>query len=129
MIRAKINMNSGRGNYEKFSARKRAMNYYSRKPPTTNSRIAHDRIIEFSICDCQHGIVPMFIKWHTGMLLYAQDQLQIANRSSLPSLLQITLLTPSVTHVFVLLHGSVGCIAVLMIFWDLEKNYKDRSKR
>ena len=41
MIRAKINMNSGRGNYEKFSARKRAMNYYSRKPPTTNSRIAH----------------------------------------------------------------------------------------
>ena len=41
-ISATINMKSGHGNNEKFSARKRAMNYKaSRKPPTTNPRIAH----------------------------------------------------------------------------------------
>ena len=36
-------MKGGRGNNEKFSACKRAVNYKaSRKPPTTNPRIAHD---------------------------------------------------------------------------------------
>ena len=39
---ATINMKNGRCNNEKFSARKRAVNYKaSRKPPTTNPRIAH----------------------------------------------------------------------------------------
>ena len=42
MISATINMKGGRGNNEKFSAHKRAMNYKaSRKPPTTNPRITH----------------------------------------------------------------------------------------
>ena len=34
-------MKSGCGNIEKFMARKYAMNYYFRKPPTTNPKIAH----------------------------------------------------------------------------------------
>ena len=43
IISATINMKGGRGKKEKFSARKRAVNYKaSRKPPTTNPRIAHD---------------------------------------------------------------------------------------
>ena len=50
MISATINMKGGRGNNEKFSARKRAMNYKaSRKPPTTNPRIAHVSLVGNSI--------------------------------------------------------------------------------
>ena len=42
MISATINMKGGHGNNGKFSASKRAVNYKaSRKPPTTNPRIAH----------------------------------------------------------------------------------------
>ena len=43
-------MKGGRGNNEKFLTRKRAVNYKaSRKPPTTNPRIAHvgEVVIEY----------------------------------------------------------------------------------
>ena len=43
-------MRGGRGNNEKNLARKRALNHKtSRKPPTTNSRIAHAR--DYSSCE------------------------------------------------------------------------------
>ena len=47
----------GRGNNEKFSTRKRAVNYKtSRKPPTKNPRIAHGNIL---LGDCNYSPIPL----------------------------------------------------------------------